>query len=238
MKRIIIMWAALLFLSVSAAATDFYEFYAVWAQTGDEKITLMPSALRVTLEPGSTERLGLITRPSGLAVSWQSGDENICRVSDSSGSGCTLVGEHAGECRVTVSCGDASAAVQVVVKQAAAQISLSRSSVSISEGEVAHLRARVIPESASSDVTWQISPYNDCAAISYGGDICRIKGLDSGEFTVTASLPGGKSASAEVTVHNKSRGNGFRLTVALLMLGSFGLISTGLFMWRRRNEER
>ena len=66
--------------------------------------------------------------------------------------------------------------------------------------------------------------------------MCRIKGLRAGEFTVTAALPDGQRAQARVEVEASASAWGYRLCIAMLVVGALGLIG-GAWMLKGRGEK-
>ncbi len=237
MKRIMLFTLLAAAISPHAAGftpKNFFEFYTVF-KPEREKVILMPSSLRVELSPDEVETVTLVTRPRGIDVVWQSSDASVCEITAKGNDGCTLKAVSAGECTVSVThpTSGAKTDIKVNVSRRAAQISLDRQALTLERGESAVIRARVDPPEQNLSIEWKLTP-SGAAAMSFGGEVCRIKALSAGEFDVSASLQGGQSATAHVTVERRNGQGGYRLCIALLVGGAAVLIA---YAWRLKRKE-
>ena len=231
-KKIILfplLAAALVTHAVCLAPESFFDFYSVFSPER-EKVILMPSSLRVELTPGESETVELISRPRGLDVAWHSSDARVCEISAAGNDGCTLKAVSPGECTVTVAhpASGAKTDIKVNVAQRAAQISLDRQNITLARGESTVIHAHIDPPGADAGIDWRVTPQG-AAAMSFGGGVCRIKALTAGEFDVSATLRDGRSATAHVTVEGSRDLGGYRLCIALLIIGAVLLIA---YAWR------
>ncbi len=236
-KRIILFTLLIAAISPHAVCIEpknFFEFYTVF-KPEREKVILMPSRLRVELSPGDGETVELISRPRGIDVVWQSSSPAVCEISAKGNDGCTLKAVSPGECTVTVAhpASGAKTDIKVNVAQRAAQISLDRQNITLARGESTVIHARVDPPDKNLSIEWKLTP-SGAAAMSFGGEVCRIKAVSTGEFDVSAYLQDGKSATAHVTVKRRVGMGGYRLCIALLLGGAAGLIA---YAWRLKRKE-
>ena len=233
MKRLIFLAAACLVLNISAHGLepqDFFEFYSAFAQ--DREIVLLPEKLRVTLAPGESEKIALVTRPEGLAVRWISDDSAVCTVQDG-----FLQALREGECTVRVTSGDAEAAkIRVTVRAEKPCITISRDRLSLSAGESALLRATVTPPDPDAEIIWRVDDPHGCAAVSAGMSLCRVRGLDAGTVTVSAALPDGQSARAQVEITKPGSDRAFTLFITLMVICAAALLAIAVYLKGRADK--
>ena len=160
-------------------------------------VTLNQSSL--VMVEGDTQTLTATVNPSDATdktVTWASSDAQVASVA---GGKVTAVKE--GTATITASCGGKSATCAVTVQKKTvpvSSVSLSKTALTITEGESATLTATVNPTDATEQtVTWKSS--DTAVATVDGGKVTAVK---PGSATITASC-GGQSATCAVTVEKK-----------------------------------
>jgi len=161
-------------------------------------VTLSQTAL--TLEEGQTATLTATVSPADATdqtVTWSSTNQAVATVADGK---VTAVGE--GMAIILASCGGKSASCSVTVNKKyidVTSVTLSKTSLSLVEGQTAQLVATVSPADATEQtVKWSSS--NASVASVVEGKVTAVK---EGTATITASC-GGKSAACAVTVSKKT----------------------------------
>lgn len=160
----------------------------------DDYITEEDGSIR--LLEGSTLKLKASVQPedaSNVAIAWRTSDYNVATVEDGK---VTAVNE--GIASITATAGGQSASCTIRVNKPVIpveSITLSKSSLSLAEGESSVLSAVVVPADATdNNVIWASSD-TDVATVSNG----TVTGHKEGTATITASV-GGKSATCAVSV--------------------------------------
>ncbi len=158
-------------------------------------ITLSNSS--ITLIEGDSQTLQATVAPSDATdkrVTWSSSNSSVATVSESG----TVTAVKEGTAEVTATAGGKSAKCTVTVKKkevAVTEVTLSQTSLALTEGETATLTATVAPDNATNKkVTWTTS--NDAVATVSEGTVTAVK---AGTAEITAAA-GGKTAKCTVTV--------------------------------------
>lgn len=155
---------------------------------------------------GESETLSAIISPTNAtdqSVTWSSSDESVASVS----SGGVVTAKAAGSATITVKTNDggktATCSVTVMAKTVSVTgVSLSESSLSITEGDTRTLIATVTPENATDkSVSWTSSD-ESVATVSSAGEVIA-KSAGSATITVNTN-DGGKTATCSVTVKSKT----------------------------------
>ena len=161
-----------------------------------ESITLDKSSLE--LNEGETATLAATVPPDNATnktVTWTSSSSSIATV-DQNGK-ITAVSE--GTATITAKAGDKTATCSVTVKKntvAVESVTLSKSSLELTEGETATLTATVKPDNATNKtVTWS-SDKTSVATVDANG---KVTAVAEGTATITAKA-GDKTATCSVTV--------------------------------------
>lgn len=242
MKRLII-WLACALMCIAPCAhgfdvADFFEFYAPCF--GEGKVVLMPDCLRLELAPGKSGEIELITRPENLSIVWKNENDAVCTLSDASNSRVRVSAHASGESVVYVMHprSGASALVRVRVSERSVRIKLDRTDIRMERGESTVIHASLLPDGAEGVIDWRTTAQENVAAMSYGGGVCRIKALSAGEFDISATLEGGQSATAHVTVDAAWSNHGYRVCITLLVCGAVGLIACAWILKRRAKGEK
>ena len=160
-------------------------------------ISLSQTAL--TLIEGESSTLSATVIPSDATdknVTWASSNAHVATVTSGK-----VTALSAGTTTITASCSGKNATCVVTVEKKVipvTSVALSKSSLSLVEGESSTLTATVSPSDATDQtVTWTSS--NTAVAKVDGGKVTAVK---EGTATITASC-GGKSATCTVTVKKK-----------------------------------
>lgn len=165
-----------------------------------ESVTLNKTSL--TLAEGESETLTaeVLPKEADQKVSWKSDRTDIASV-DENGR-VTAVKE--GTAKITAAAGDKTASCTVTVKPKSEQgipvekVTLNKSRLVLTVGSSETLRASVLPEEASQNVSW-VSKAPGIASVNANGKVTAVK---KGTAVITASA-GGKTASCTVTVNPK-----------------------------------
>lgn len=145
---------------------------------------------------GSTIQLNAVVTPSDATdktLSWSSSDDKVATVSDAG----LVTGVAEGTADITVRCGDKSDVCRVSVKIIPVEsITLSKTSVTLVEGEICQLTATVNPSDATyKDVVWA-SDNESVATVDASGTVTAVAG---GEAVIKAAC-GDVFAECIVTV--------------------------------------
>ena len=156
----------------------------------------------MSLVEGGSETLTATVAPSDAtnkAVSWKTSDANVANV-DSNGK---VTAGKAGSATITVTTTDgpktATCTVTVTSKTIAVTgVSLDQTSLELTEGGTAQLKATVAPADATNqEITWSTAD-NNIANVDGEGKITAVK---AGETTITVTTSdGNKTATCKVTV--------------------------------------
>ena len=155
----------------------------------------------ITVYNGKTETITAAVIPSTASytdVNWTSSNTSIATVSSSG----VVTGVARGTASITATAKDGSgvsASCEVEVKQYVTKISLSKTSLSINEGQTETLTATISPTNANDkSVTWT-SSNESVATVDQTG---KVTAVSKGTVTIkaTANDGGGKSASCNVKV--------------------------------------
>jgi len=159
-------------------------------------ITLSNSSM--TLIEGDSQTLHATVKPSNAtdkSVTWASSNSGVATVSATG----TVTAVKEGTAEITATAGGKSAKCIVTVKKevvAVTSVTISQTSLALTEGETATLTATVAPDNATDkSVTWA-SSNSGVAAVSATGTVTAVK---EGTAEITATV-GGKSAKCIVTV--------------------------------------
>lgn len=181
---------------VDATGKEIYHEASVGSQA--RRITLNPSSME--LIPGESKRIEATLWPETLnnsTITWSSSNTAVATV-DENGR-VTAVAPSPVPVNITASCGNASAACRVTVKEIpVTAVSLDRSSMTLHVGESQNLTCTVFPFDASNkNVTWE-SSNTDVVTVDSNG---RVTATGVGVTTVTVTtVDGGYSAVCTVNV--------------------------------------
>ncbi|MDE6548875.1 MAG: leucine-rich repeat protein, partial [Muribaculaceae bacterium] len=182
------------------ATVPWNKFLRITASDG----SVVPFATEVTLNQTAAElKVGeavtleatvIPENATEKTVTWKSDNEKVATV-DSNGKVTAIA---LGEATITATCGPVSATCKVtVVPTPVESVTLSNTSLSLTEGETSTLTATVAPADATDKtVTWTSSDAS-VATVSANGVVTALK---AGTATITATTANGKSASCSVTV--------------------------------------
>ena len=152
----------------------------------------------LSLTEGDDATLTATVKPDNAAnktVSWSSSNAAVATV-DANGK---VTAVKAGTATITAKAGDKTATCSVTVAAkviAVTGVTLDKTSLSLTEGDAATLKATVTPANATNKtVTWSSS---DASVASVDGN-GKVTALKLGSATITATA-GGQSATCEVTV--------------------------------------
>ncbi len=154
----------------------------------------------LTINKGETSQLTATVSPSNATnkdVTWTSNNPDVASVASDG----TITANKVGSATITVKTADGgkTATCSITVKSVpVTSVTLSPSSLSMTEGETSWLTATVSPSNASNkDVTWS-SNNTSVATVSSDGEVTAKK---AGTATITAkTADGGKTATCSVTV--------------------------------------
>ncbi|MDE6677073.1 MAG: Ig-like domain-containing protein, partial [Clostridia bacterium] len=199
-------------LLILAAAVFAFALFALTACGGDEggdedavKVTLDKTS--VTLKAGESATLNATVTGSEETVEWTItlGDGSVIAITPN-GNACSIAAIAEGSAKVKAAVGEASVECNVKVNPADSghedevSISLSKTSLTMKEGESATLTATV--ENSDEAVKWELLNPDDLTVIKFDttdGNVCAITAVAKGGAKITASV-GDKSAECAVTV--------------------------------------
>lgn len=169
---------------------------------GPTSVSVNPSSLQLT--EGETGNLSAEVLPEDAkygAISWTSSDEAVATVSKSG----QVTAIHAGTASITAMTEGIKGSATVTVKAKAVNVTeivLSKTELSMVEGDVASLTATVLPENATNkNVSWRTSN----SAVVTVDQTGKVTAVMAGEALVFASSEdGSKTASCKVIVTKKS----------------------------------
>lgn len=241
MKNLVFAGLCLTFLTISAQAVDADSFYHFYTEPPEEAVvTVLPSTLQLNLTEGEEAELTAEVEPADRSLQWKA--DGACSIVEESGGRCVVRAGRAGSGAVTVTEPEsgASATVKVSVKAVQArEVVLNAQSESIAPGEAAVFRAQVLPENADAQIKWSVIGADGCAAVSYGDNLCKIKGLDAGSVTVRATVGDGRVAEAQVEIKRPGfwtdPATPWKLGIRALVWGGGILIalSAALALWQK-----
>lgn len=162
-----------------------------------ESITLSQKEATITVGESLTLKATVLPEnATDKTVTWTSNNTSVATVSDG-----VVKAVGAGSASITATAGGKNATCTITVKEAViavTSVTLSKTSLSLLEGEKATLTATVSPSDATDKtVTWTSS--NEKVMTVYDGTVTAVK---AGTATVTATA-GDKSATCEVQVSAK-----------------------------------
>ncbi len=159
---------------------------------------ILLNASNVELKVGESVTLSATVLPEDTTdktLVWTSSNEEVATV-DANGNVTAIA---LGEATITATCGNASASCMVtVVPTPVESITLSNSSLSLTEGETATLTAIVSPSDATDKTVVWASSDDSVAAVSSEGQVTAIK---EGSATITVNSSNGLTADCLVTVN-------------------------------------
>ena len=168
-------------------------------------ITLSSSAL--TLQEGSASQLTATVTPSDAteSVIWSTSNATVASISDAG----LVTAKSVGTATITATAADGSgvkdSCVVTVTNKPIANITLSSSALSLSEGSTSQLTATVTPSDATNkSVIWSTSNAN-VATIS---DVGLITAISVGTAIITCTAADGSGVKAACTVTVKAYNNG------------------------------
>ncbi|MDE5871450.1 MAG: Ig-like domain-containing protein, partial [Muribaculaceae bacterium] len=158
---------------------------------------LILSQTTAELKVGETVTLGATVIPENTTdktVTWTSDNEEVATV-DAEGK---VTAISLGEATITATCGDVTATCMVtVVPTPVENVTLSNTSLNLTEGETATLTATVAPADATDKtLTWSSSDAS-VATVSETGEVTAVK---AGTANITVESTNGLSATCAVTV--------------------------------------
>ena len=187
--------------SFTYQASGAYDYRITVVGDNDDDSSLEPTSIRfsssaVGLSVGESRQLTPTVLPANAkyTLTWSINDTSVATISQSG----LLVGKSAGAADLKVKAQNGVYAVlRVVVSEPTpTSVSVSPSSLSVTEGESKYLSATVYPSTASQSVTWS-SSNTSVATISSTGKVTAIK---AGTATMTARTSNGKTGTCSVTV--------------------------------------
>lgn len=153
-----------------------------------------PSTVKA-IEVGEAVQLTPTVTPANAeyTLTWSINDNSVATISQSG----LLVGKSVGEADLKVKADNGVyAMLRVVVSNPSpTSVSISPSSVTITEGQSRYLSATVYPSSVSQLVTWS-SSNTDVVSVSSSGKVTALK---AGTAVITAKTSNGKKATCTVT---------------------------------------
>lgn len=170
-------------------ATTFYNFKC-------KQATISLSTTILDLEVGKGYKLKYSITPSNISptptVTWSSSNYNIVSVNDG-----YITANRPGRAIIyaTTSHGTSASCVVTVPDVPPTDIKVSPSSISLSEGQSATVLATLVPDYASSQITW--SSDNTGIATVYNG---TVTGISVGSTKIKATTTNGHSASCSIKV--------------------------------------
>ncbi len=186
------------------------------ATSGEDTVTALTiSDTSKTLKVGEKFTLTATPTPSTAAVTWDSSDKSVAKVSESG----EVEALKEGTATITAKAGDKTATCEVKVEAAAAgdvtELTISDTSKTLKVGEKYTLTATPTP--ATATVTWESSD-EAIAKVSESGEVEAMK---EGKATITAKA-GNKTAECEVTVE-ATGSEDLTVTKVTLNKGNFSL---------------
>ena len=175
----------------------FYDFRVTVVDDGTSavkptKITFPSSAVGISV--GESRQLTPAVQPANAEyiLTWSINDKAVATISQDG----LLVGKSVGAADLTVKADNGVYAMLRVVVSAptASSVSVTPSSLTISEGESRYLSAKVYPSNASQSVSWS-SNNPSVVSVSSSG---KVTGYSVGTAIVTARTSNGKSGSCTV----------------------------------------
>lgn len=151
------------------------------------------STRNLTLNAGSSSTISytLHGKTKGSTLSWSSSNTGVATVS-----GGKVTAKTGGTATITAKASNGKTATcKVSVKQGASSISLSRSSLTMSNGSSVRLQASMAPATTTDDITWSSS---DTGVVRVDGG--RISATGVGKARVTARTSSGRTATCTVSV--------------------------------------
>ncbi len=152
----------------------------------------------ITLKKGASQTLKATVKPDNATdktVTWASSKTDIATV-DNSGK-VTAVAK--GTATITASCGGKTASCKVNVTVSVESISLSETTLTLTEGDTKTLVATVKPDDASNKTVEWTSSNISIATVNDNG---KVTAIAEGFSTITASC-GGKTSSCSATIKKK-----------------------------------
>ena len=187
-----------------------------------EEVAVEPD--HVTLEEGSQQALHAVVLPEDAddrSVTWEVADPAIAKITGE-GFDVTLEALSPGETSVTLTSGGISASCAVTVTRKpipVESITLSETSLTLTEEDSAELTATVLPANADDpSVTWEVEG-REVLSWTVDGNKLTITAMAAGTATVTATA-GEKSATCTVTVNALARDADFVQKVWYLYPGA------------------
>ncbi|MEE1057708.1 MAG: Ig-like domain-containing protein [Acutalibacteraceae bacterium] len=158
-----------------------------------ESVTLDNTSLDLTVN--ETKKLNASLSPSDAedTLTWTSSDTNVATIDDNGN--VTAVGVGTTNITVAISNG-ATATCTVTVKSAPSNVTLSKTSLSLTEGRKYLLKPSVTPSDATTTYTWTSSDTSVATVNKYG----NVTGVSTGTATITVKTSNGKTATCTVTV--------------------------------------
>ena len=158
-----------------------------------ESISLDKTSL--TLTYGEVKAIDVIFVPASATdreVIWTSSDESVAVVMSGK-----VMGVSGGVATVTATTANGkTASCEVTVISTVVSVSLDRSTLKLSNGDTATLKASIFPYNATDgELTWSTS---DASVVTVSGG--ELEAVGAGVATVTVSTANGKTASCEVSV--------------------------------------
>ena len=198
-------------LYVPKGCSDIYRNAPVWKDfvkivedTSDVAASdIKLNYTELTLTEGENETLTATVMPEDATdktVTWTSSDESVATVSTEG----VVTAVKAGTATITVASENGKTATCTVTVETkvieVTEISISKTELTLTEGETATLTATVMPEDATDKtVTWTSSD-ESVATVSSEGVVTAVK---AGTATITVASENGKTATCAVTVEAK-----------------------------------
>jgi hypothetical protein len=177
-----------------------YDYRITVASSGGGGSGVAPTSIRfsssaVGLSVGESRQLTPTVLPANAeyTLTWSINDTSVASISQDG----LLVGKSTGEADLKVKADNGIYAMLrvVVSKPTPTRVTISPSSVTLTEGQSRYLTATVYPSNASQSVTWTSSNANIASVSSIG----KVMAVKAGTAVITAKTSNGKSATCSVT---------------------------------------
>lgn len=223
------------FNSKSSAETKVETQNNFYLQTRTTPQKLIPSILQLDIAVGESADIKVDSIPIEADMTklvWEL--VSISEVADITWKGnfCTIHAKNTGSGVINVSDSDgAAASIKFTVSEALpATLSLEVPASSILTGDSVLIRASTTPN--NTQIMWSVQG-EEHAILSYGGALCRIKGINPGEVTVRAAIKGTDIAQ-EITLNIKNQPTkkySYNNLLLILIYGGISLLLLSFVLW-------
>ncbi len=241
MKKIVVLVTCICFFMRTGLCYEpksFFEFYSVFSPDTD-KVIIMPDKLRIDMTLGQNENIAVVTKPENLKVLWENKTPDICDIVQTGDMHCTVYAKAPGQGELYVmhAESDVGVTVHINVHKIKPKIYLDAQKVNLKVGQTQILHAYIEPENTEEKIKWTVSASDKYAAVSVGEDVCKIRALESGSFTVSASLTDGRRAEAQIEITETGASVGYRMCIVFLFFGAAVLLISAWHMKKRMEKD-